>query len=238
MGVKKRVQKKSFIKKEVEEIVPASTKFLNFFFRYAKESLTMLTIFILICAFFFLWNIYSSNQEKKARELFTEAYKYYSRAIDRGNSSDYQLASVKLNDLVNKFPRTAVGEKSLFYLGNCYYWVRDYNNAEKYFRLFIDKSSKKEKLLRKYSYESLGYAAEERSKFDKAIEYFKKAAEESDSTNLDDYGLMNLARVYEEMKKNDKAIEIYQKIIKDYPQTDYMGIAKSKLFTLKTHSTN
>lgn len=145
------------------------------------------------------------------------------------------MASVKLNDLIKKFPRTYVGEKALYYLGNCYYWINDYNNAEKYFRIFLDKSSKKEVILRKLSYEGLGYAAEQSGRFDQSIEYFKKASEEN--ARPDDSELINLARVYEEFKQNDKAIEIYQRLLKDSPKSDYIGFAKGKIATLKTDTT-
>jgi TolA-binding protein len=233
MGAKKRVQKKSFIKKEVEEIVPFGKKVINFFSKNLKESLAFLSILLLISLSFYLWNLYSSSHEKKARVMFNEAFKYYSLSVDKGNPGDYQMSLTKFNDLVSKYPRTSVGRKSLFYLGNCYFWMKDFINAEKYYRLFLDNSSKKDMVLRKFAYEGLGYASEQGGKYEQALNFFKKVSEEDGSNNPDDSVLINLARVYEELNQNDKAIEIYQKIIKDYPQSQNVAIAKDKISTLK-----
>jgi len=233
MGAKKRVQKKSFIKKEVEEIVPLGKKVLNYFSNNLKQCLAFLSIFLFISLAVYLWNIYSSGQEKKARVMFTLAFKSYALSVEKGNPGDYQMSAVKFNDLVSKYPRTSVGRKSLFYLGNCYFWMKDFINAEKYYRLFLDNSSKKDMVLRKFAYEGLGYASEQGGKYEQALDYFKKVSEEEGSNNPDDSVLINLARVYEELNQNDKAIEMYQKIIKDYPQSQNVAIARDKISTLK-----
>jgi tetratricopeptide (TPR) repeat protein len=233
MGVKKRVPKKSLIKKEVEEIIPLGKRFVDFFTNNLKESISVLCVFLIIVAFIFFWNLYSTSLEKKSLVIFTDAFQYYSSAVEKGNPADYQTAALKLNDLINKYPKTSIGKISLLYLGNCYFWLKDYHNADKYYKLFLDNSSKKEKFLRKFSYEGLGYASEQSGKYDQAVEYFKKATEEEVVFN--DIGLMNLARAYEEVNRKDKAIEIYNKVIKDYPQSESSSTAKEKLFLLRTN---
>ena len=234
MGAKKRVHKKSFIKKEVEEIVPFGKKVLNYFSNNLKQCLAFLSIFLFISLAVYSWNIYSSSQEKKARVMFTLAFKSYALSVEKGNPVDYQMSAVKFNDLVSKYPRTTIAGKSLFYLGNCYFWMKDFNNAEKYYRLFLDKSSKKDMVLRKFAYEGLGYASEQGGKYEQALDYFKKVStEDGSNNNPDDSALINLARVYEELNQNDKAVEIYQKILKDYPQSQNVAIARDKIFELK-----
>ncbi|MCX5887006.1 MAG: tetratricopeptide repeat protein [Proteobacteria bacterium] len=233
MGAKKRVQKKSFIKKEVEEIVPFGKKVLNYFSNNLKQCLAFLSILLFFVLSLYLWNLYSSSQEKKALVMFTEAFKYYSLSVEKGNPGDYQISAKKFNDLASKYPRTTIAGKSLFYLGNCYFWMKDFNNAEKYYRLFLDKSSKKDLVLRKFAYEGLGYASEQGGKYEQALDYFKKVSEEDDSNNPDDSALINLARVYEELNQNDKAVQMYQKILKDYPQSQNVEIAKDKISILK-----
>jgi len=111
--------------------------------------------------------------------------------------------------------------------------MKDFINAEKYYRLFLDNSSKKDIVLRKFAYEGLGYASEQGGKYELALNFFKKVSEEDGSNNPDDSVLINLARVYEELNQNDKAIEMYQKIIKDYPQSQNVAIARDKISTLK-----
>lgn len=232
MGVKKRVQKKSFIKREVEEIIPVTTRIINYFSSNIKETLAGCSIFILIIASYFAWSVYSSNLEKKAQIIFTQAFKQYYLAVDKGNLKEYQNAVNQWQNLVTQYPRTSYGIQSLFYLGNCYFWLNDYSNAVKYFSLFLEKASKKEKLLRQFVYEGLGYASEQSGRYDQALEYFKKATEEG--VSLNDSGLMNLARAYEELNQNDKAIEVYNRIVKEYPQSENANVARDKVLSLKT----
>jgi len=234
MGVKKRVQKKYFVKKEVvEEIISPATRVLNFFSRNLKQSIAVLGILIIILISFFAWRIYGSSLDNKAQVIFADAFNHYSLAVEKGNQVEYQLTVDRLNDLISKYPQTSISKKAFLYLGNCYFFLKDYNNALRYYTLFLDKASKKDILLLKFVYEGLGYASEQIGKYDQAVEYFKKSIEEG--ANFNDSGLMNLARAYEELKQNEKAVEIYQRIIKDYPQSEYRTAANDKIFALKTN---
>lgn len=232
MGIKKRVQKKVFVKKEVvEEIISPAARILNFFSQNLKESIAALSILFIAVVFFFAWRMYSASLENNAQVVFTDAYKYYTTAVTKGNPSDFQMAANRLNDLVSKYPRTSTAKNALIYLGNCCFRLNDFINASKNYTLFLENSSKDNKTFREFAYEGLGYASEQSGKYDQAVFYFKKAVEEGVSPT--DSGLLNLARAYEELKQNDKAIELYQKILKDYPQSENAQIAKDRLFSLK-----
>ena len=230
MGVKKRVPRKSSLKKEIQEILTPTQKIRNFLQANLKQTFFLVGAIIVITAALFFWRAYTAGLETKASVLFTDAFSHYAIAIEKENPEEYRTAAQKLNELVNTYPGTSIGKKALLYLGNCHFALREHNNATKYYTLFLERSSSNEKTLRAMAYEGLGYASEEAGKVDKAAEYFKKATEEGPGMN--ELALMNLARSYEELRQNGKAIETYQKAIKDYPQSESVPMARERVAVL------
>jgi TolA-binding protein len=230
MGIKKRVPRKSTIKKEIEEILTPTQKIRNFLEANMKQTFFLLGALIVIAGALFLWRAYTGNLETKAGAIISDAFNHYAFAMERDNPQEYRTAVDKFTQLVNTYPGTSIGKNALLYLGNCYFSLREFTNASKNYTLFLEKSSRSEKTLRAMAYEGLGYASEEAGKVDKAAEYFKKATEEGPAMN--ELALMNLARSYEELKQNGKAIETYQKVIRDYPQSENVPMARERVATL------
>ncbi|MOA03763.1 Tetratricopeptide repeat protein [compost metagenome] len=82
---------------------------------------------------------------------------------------------------------------------------------------------------------AIGDAYSELKNYDKAADYYKKAADKKLQSFSPIY-LMKLGMIYEELKKNDKAVEAYKTIKTEYAESqqarsidEYIARAEAKL---------
>ena len=69
-------------------------------------------------------------------------------------------------------------------------------------------------------YGAMGDAYSELNQMDKAMEFYKKAADASENELLTPYYLKKMALLHETQNENDKALEIYRRIKSKYPNSN------------------
>jgi tetratricopeptide (TPR) repeat protein len=118
--------------------------------------------------------------------------------------------------IINDFGGTKAANLSNYYAGICYLNLGNYDAALSFLSDF-----KADGLIGPVmKYGAMGDAYSELNQLDKAMEYYKKAADASDNELLTPYYLKKLALLHENQSQFDKALEIYRDIKSLYPNSN------------------
>ncbi len=116
---------------------------------------------------------------------------------------------------------------ALFYLGNCYYNLGDYDNAIKQYNVFIDKFRMTKGIL-PLVYQKLTSAYFKINQNDKALESIDKLAKVENGI-FKDTALILEARYYERAGESEKALEKYRQVFTEFPTSPWSAEANSKV---------
>ena len=170
--------------------------------------------------------LYFSNRKAKNEEAETKLsavitlYELgkYQEAINGDPASNI----MGLTDIVNNYGVTESGETAKFYLANCYYYLKDYDKALKYFE---DYSGKNE-ILKSSCLSGVGAVYEARGDLRKAAEYYVKATKISKQNILNEENLYYAIRDYAQSGDKENAKKLYDDLKNDYPKSRYVTDAK------------
>ena len=109
--------------------------------------------------------------------------------------------------------------------GICYYHLGQYAEAVKYLEKF---SPKGDQAVSPVAISALANSYACNKQVDKAIETFKKAADEADNETLSPMYLVEAGKLLENQGKKADAHEIYEKVKKDYPK---YGITQQGMYS-------
>jgi TolA-binding protein len=163
-----------------------------------------------------------SHANREAESLGYEALRYYHGALPGGQKdakaeTDYQKALERYQEIVAKYPRSPSAVMAQYYIGNIYFELKNYDEAAKAYRKFIENYPGNRDLTA-LVYQRLGYTAEMQGKTQEALDSFKKIVEMKGMKNQDQ-ALFEIGRLYEKMGQQNVAIEQYKTIVKDYTKS-------------------
>jgi tetratricopeptide (TPR) repeat protein len=124
---------------------------------------------------------------------------------------------IGLKDIVEQYGSTESGEVAKVYLGNCYFIIKDYDNALKCFTDYNGGN-------KIYEVSALAGAAsvyEAKSSFAEAAAYFEKAAVKASDEIQTPENLFFAARNYNLAGDKKKSVELLEKIKTTYPKSIY-----------------
>jgi tetratricopeptide (TPR) repeat protein len=124
---------------------------------------------------------------------------------------------IGLKQIVEEYGSTEAGELAKVYLGNCYFVIKDYDNALKYYEDFGGS-------INLYKVSALaGTAAvyEAKKQYKEAATYFEKAADKAGDEILTPENLFLAARNYNLAGDKKKAVELLEKVKTTYPKSLY-----------------
>ncbi len=124
-----------------------------------------------------------------------------------------------LKSIVDNYGSSETGEQAKIYLADCYYYLGDYDNALKYFKDY-DGS---DKFLEASAFAGEAEVYEVRGNFEKAAEYYDRAASRDSKSFLAPQYLVGAARNYIEIGKKDRAIELLTRVQKNFANSPYAG---------------
>ena len=223
MKIKKRVPKKKEVL-EAEEI----QGMLRGVFSKAKETLERYRLLviallsgaiILIIAVAVYYHL-TSGSEKEASLLGYKAYNYYTEG-------DYNLALSSFQEIINKYSRSSSAPIALYYSGNSYLGLGQYEEAIQAYRKFAEKYPGQEAIL-PLVYINLGHSYMNKKDYNNAISAFKQVLTLKDSA-ISDRAVYETARAYEASGDNLSAVERYEYLTKTYPASPWSQDAKAKL---------
>jgi len=205
--------------KEPDEFITLFSRMVLYVRSHARRFLVLLGTFILVVSvtviFFFLED--RANQQAQALEY--EASRYYHGTVPAGQQGakmepDYQKALERYQEIVANYPRSPSAMLAQYYIGNCYFELKNYDEAAKAYRKFIEKN-KRNRDLAALVYERLGYTALMKGRTQEALDAFKKIVEMKAVKNQDQ-ALFEIGRLYEKMGQKNEAIEQYKTLAQNY----------------------
>lgn len=193
---------------EVEQ-VSASSYSVPFWEKYSNLLIYVLAAIALGVAG---WWMYKEMVIKPKQE---EAVAAMWQAEQQFSRDSFQLA---LNDpgggfdgflaLADKFSGTPAGNMAHYYAGICYLQTGDYDNAIDQMESFDPEGS----LLPAVKYGVIGDCYSEKEDFEKALDYYEKAADATENDLLILYYLKKLGMLNEKLGNKEAAIKAFERI--------------------------
>jgi tetratricopeptide (TPR) repeat protein len=222
--IKKRVPKKKTI--EENEVKSIALQALDMAKTRQKQIIAILSVIVAIGVVYVAFSLYLSSVAKKAYSLELKAYDfYYGKNTNESMSEEDRWK--KAIELYQKSIDVKVTPTALYYLGNCYFNLGDYENAIKQYNLFIDKFKGETGIL-PLVYQKLASAYFKTNQNDKALDIIKRLAEVEGGI-FKDTALILEARYYEKTGQSEKALEKYREIITQFPGSIWGAEAGSKV---------
>ena len=224
---KRRVSKKLYTG-ESEEIQQVTPSFLELVQRYRLYCIIGSIIILLGIVGFFFWKYLSIKKEEKAATLFYQAHEMYQTSIKEEKLLDEPLKL--LESVPRQYPGTAAELLSLFYIGNCQFAMKKFDEAIASYDKFAQ-DIPPESHMALLAYDSLGYCYEEKKDYKRAIEYFEKTV--TPPPGLGESGYLNVARCYETIGEKENALKTYKKILVEYPNSPRIDFVQEKIQMLE-----
>ncbi|NOZ67683.1 MAG: tetratricopeptide repeat protein, partial [Deferribacteres bacterium] len=143
-AIKKRPPKKKPVPEK--EVKSAALHALEALRKRQRQAIIAASAVVAVIILYVIYALYSSSAADKAYSFETEAYKYY-----YVTGTDEVLTGKdrwkKALELFQKSVDIKPTPTALFYLGNCYFNLGDFDNAIRQYNAFIDKFSSNKEIL-------------------------------------------------------------------------------------------
>lgn len=232
--IRKRVPKKKGIERP-EELLSIYEKTVEYISRNRRPFIfisAILSVLIITSAIIFFLNIHYNN---RASALEYEASRFYTvekpyPGLQISAEERYKKALDLYQEVVSKYPRTKKAVIALYGAGNCYFQLKNYDEAEKSYTLLIEKHPRDKSIL-PLIYLKLAYLYKIKGNTEEALKNFGRIT--SLDTGLKDLAYIEIGRIHEAQGKKEEAINNYQKMVENFPSSPWLSEAKSRLENLK-----
>jgi len=211
-------QKKKISKREIQEDNLVTTFYqVQDFYDKNKQTIIIAAAAIAIIAFASVWY---TNKQIEDNLLATEAMAKVIPSYENGSFQEAidgqpgtQLSGLK--NIVENYSGTEQGEVAKIYLANSYYNLGDYANAQEWYSNYSGDS----KIHKAASYAGQAVCLENEKNYEKAADYFSKAASVSKfNAQTPDY-LLNSGINFLKAQNIEKAKSTFEKIKKDFSES-------------------
>ena len=165
----------------------------------------------LVLLIFLGFSYLNKNKNAEAQEEMFQAV-YYFEADSIGLALNGDGNNYGFLDIISLYSGTDASNLSNFYTGAIYMRLKDFNNAIRYLNDFKSNDF----LLQARSYSLIGDAHMELDDFEKACNYFKKAALHKENKDFSPHYLNKYALALELKGDLKEAINAHDKIISEY----------------------
>ena len=192
--------------------------------KYSRHALIAVGAVAVIIAAFFGIRAAQDNKTQAANELFGKALV----ALEQGEISP---AISNFQQLAEKYSGTNFGKYSLYYMGDIYFRMNNYQGAIDQYRRFIRAYSGQE-FLAAAARKGLGASYQQMGDLNKAVQAYSEV--------IDDYSkdfsvpevLLKRARCYVKLGKPELAKKDCVRILAEFKTTPYRGDVENLLATL------
>ena len=160
--------------------------------------------------------IYVNSSTAKKVEAASKLYAIEFQYIEQG-VYNAQLAQALLTYLEN-FESTDSGGNATFYLGNTYYHLENYEEAEIYFRKYLDDYNGA-KFLKSSATAGIAASYEQRKMYQEASEYYLRSVNDFPEEFNYPQNLLGAARTLSSAGEREKAREQCNLLIEKFPNT-------------------
>jgi len=180
-----------------------------------------IVVILVIAVFLYISNKKTKNEEAEAKlSLVLNLYQQgkYLEAIN----GDPATGVAGLNEIVSNYGSTNAGQTSKFFLANCFYNIKDYDNALKNF----DDYSGSNDLIKASCIAGMGAAYEAKGDPKKAAEYYEKSVKVNKELLINQDNLFNAIRIYSQSGDKESANRLYKMLKEDYPKSRFVTEVK------------
>jgi tetratricopeptide (TPR) repeat protein len=222
--IKKRPAKKK--PGQEDEVKSAALQALEKLKNRQKQAIIIVSVILAIFLLYVIFMFYSSSVDRKAYALEKEAYNTY-YGVRAGDSMSEADRWKKALELYKKAVDVKATPTAMFYLGNCYFNLGQYDNAIKEYSRFADKFGREKGVL-PLVYQKMASAYFKVNQNEKALETLGKLANVENGI-FKDTALVYEARYYEGTGEKAKALEKYREIISGFPTSPWSVEASAKV---------
>jgi len=170
--------------------------------------------------------LYVSNRNAKNEEaevkLSAVISLYEQGKYPEAMNGDPATGIMGLNAIVNEYGSTNSGETAKLYLGNCFFNLKDYDNALKQF----DSYSGSNDIVKSSCISGMGAIYEAKGDLKKAGEYYEKAANVNKGVVINQENLFYAIRAYTNAGDKESARRIFASLKEQYPKSKYINESK------------
>jgi tetratricopeptide (TPR) repeat protein len=183
----------------VEETLTRTEHFLE---ENYKNLLIGLGVIVVLVGIVWLGKLYLGKRNEEAQSQMFQAEKYFEKdSLKLAINKDYKL--------------TTAGNLACYYAGVCYLKMGSYQDAIKY----LDKYSKKDKVIGSIAIGATGDAYVELGDIDKGIAKYIEAADYAENSFNTPLYLMKAGELYELKGNFAEALKTYERIEAKYPES-------------------
>ncbi len=178
---------------------------------------------VLVVAGIFLYisNRNAKNEEAEVK-LSAVISLYEQGKYPEAMNGDPATGIMGLNAIVNEYGSTNSGETAKLYLGNCFFNLKDYDNALKQF----DSYSGSNDIVKSSCISGMGAIYEAKGDLKKAGEYYEKAANVNKGVVINQENLFYAIRAYTNAGDKESARRIFASLKEQYPKSKYINESK------------
>lgn len=176
---------------------------------------------LIIAVFLYISNRKAKNEEAETK-LSAILTLYQQGKYNEAVNGDAAAGIIGLNEIVANYGRTEAGQTARFFLANCQYNLKDYDNALKNYEDYSGSND----ILESSCISGMGAIYEAKGDLKKAGEYYEKAAKVSKELVTNQENLFYAVRVYTQLGDKENANRVYKQLKEDYPKSKYVNDAK------------
>ncbi|MCI0450184.1 MAG: tetratricopeptide repeat protein [Chlorobi bacterium] len=188
-----------------------------------KKVYTGAAILIGLIAVVFLYSSSRKTKNEEAEVKLSAVITLYEQGkYNEAINGDPAAGITGLNEIVNSYGSTESGETAKLYLGNCYFNLKDYDNALKQFEDYSGDND----IIKASCLSGAGAVYEARGDLKKAGEYFEKSAKVNKEVVINQENLFYAIRAYTQAGDKESASRVYSQLKEEYPKSKYINESK------------
>ncbi|MEA3485834.1 MAG: tetratricopeptide repeat protein, partial [Candidatus Aerophobetes bacterium] len=196
-----------------------------------RRLLLYISLAAVIVAMGVAFSIFQCKMNIKAEAQFKLATSRYQEAENSQSSKErlakYSEAKDLYEDILSRYPWCRNKKEILFYLGNCLYSLREYEQTIEILQKFSKKY--KDDYFSPWAKVKLAFAYEQIGKYEEAINACEEVLKEHSDSCLAPEALLGMARCQELSKKWDEALKSYEEVLSRYPLSEQVVVAEVKI---------
>ncbi len=225
MSAKKKITRKQLLK-QPDEFITLSTKIGDFIREQGRLVALGLGGVVGVLLLGGLFYFYQGHNREQANLLEAAAYNAYhgqvigaaeaplssARAsVFTSNEERYRTAQAKYQELLSQYPDTPNARRAQLYLGNCAYYLGEYQQAQRAYQEFLQETPQ-DNIWYQQVLHSLAYAQEEAGEYLKAAQTYRRVIDLAPGQSKPIIYL-DLARTYEQAKSWQQAEQAYESML-------------------------
>ena len=208
------MSKKTKVKTEnrVEGVEQALTRMEQFIETYQKQIVRIVGVILAIVVIYIgFQRFYVEKQSQKAAEQMFPAEQYFEKD-DWEKALDGDGNNLGFTEIVSDFKFTPSANLAKYYAGLCYLHLGEYEDAISYLSRFRSR----DRILSSIALGGIGDAHAQLGNTDKAISFYKKAADRKSNDFTTPLYLLRAGILLENEGRLDEACKLYERIKTDY----------------------